>query len=232
LELAKGKLMPEHDWNAHYAAGELPWDSAEPENSLVELVLQRPVAPGHALEVGCGTGTNALWLATQGFAVLAVDIAPLAIERAQKKTASANTLAQGSIKFEQRDFLNGPELPAGSFQLVFDRGCFHVFDEAKDQQKFAERVANALAPGGIWLSLLGSTEGPAREMGPPRRSARDIVNAIEPSLELVSLRSTEFTALPFDQAPRAWYVLSRKRDTPAQASTRMADMAAAASRKR
>jgi SAM-dependent methyltransferase len=216
--------MPEHDWNAHYAAGELPWDSPEPENHIVNLVLQRPVAPGHALEIGCGTGTNALWLATQGFDVLAVDIASLAVERALKKTANANTLAQGSVKFEQRDFLNGPALPNEHFQLAFDRGCFHVFDEAKDQQKFAANIAKALAPGGLWLSLIGSTEGPAREMGPPRRNAREILSAIEPVLELIELKAVEFTALPFDQAPKAWYALARKRDVPAQPSSRIAEV--------
>ena len=117
--------------------------------------------------------------------------------------------------------MNGPELPAGSFQLVFDRGCFHVFDEAKDQQKFAANVAKALSPGGLWLSILGSTEGPAREMGPPRRSARDIVNALESSLEIVELRNVEFSALPFAKPPRAWYCLARKRDVPAQPSSKL-----------
>ena len=224
--------MSEHDWNAHYASGELPWDAPEADKNLVELVLQRPVAAGRALEVGCGTGTNSLWLATQGFDVLAVDIAPLAIERAKKKTAAASTLTQGSVKFEHRDFLNGPELSAESFALVFDRGCFHVFDEAAEQQKFAARVAASLAPGGLWLSLLGSTEGPAREMGPPRRSARDIAAAIEPVLELVELRGIEFAGIPTEQAPKAWFALSRKRDVPAQPSSKINEVTAAISGKR
>jgi SAM-dependent methyltransferase len=213
--------MSEHDWNAHYASGELPWDSPEPDNHLVELVLQRPVAPARALEVGCGTGTNSLWLAAQGFNVQAVDLAPLAIERAQKKAAAAK---QASVKFEQHDFLKGPELPAGSFQLVFDRGVLHVFDAAEDQQLFAERVSKALGPGGLWLSILGSTEGPAREMGPPRRNAREIVAAIEPALEILELRAVEFGALPFEKAPKAWLCLARKRDVAAQPSSKLSEV--------
>jgi SAM-dependent methyltransferase len=211
--------MAEHDWNAHYASGELPWDSGEADPQLVELVLQRQVAAGRALEIGCGTGTNALWLATQGFDVQAIDLAPLAIERARSKNAAAK-LAQGKLEFEQRDFLNGAEFPPASFQFVFDRGCFHVFDDASDQAKFAARVSKLLAPGGLWLSLIGSTEGPAREFGPPRRSARDLVSAIEPALEIVHLRAITFTGLPNEVAPKAWNCLSRRRDVPAQPPSR------------
>lgn len=204
-----------HDWNEAYASGEAPWDSADPAPELVELVSRRPLAACRALEIGCGTGTNALWLAAQGFDVHAIDLAPLAIERARTKLAAH----PGLVELEVRDFLNGPELTRESFQFVFDRGCFHVFDAPEDRCTFAARVAALLAPGGLWLSLIGSTEGPAREFGPPRRSARDIALAIEPALEIVELRATEFIGLPF-AAPSAWQCLARRRDMPAQPSSR------------
>lgn len=208
-----------HDWNAHYAAGELPWDTSEPDPNLVELVRSGVVAKGRVLEIGCGTGTNALWLASQGFEVLALDLAPLAVERARAKAAAAPRAAAERCSFEVRDFLSA-ELPQGSFQLVFDRGCFHVFDAAADQQAFAARVGKVLASGGHWLSLLGSTEGPAREMGPPRRSAREVLQAIEPAVELVQLRAMEFDGPPGAPPPKAWFCLSRRRDVPAQPSSR------------
>ncbi|HET8932231.1 MAG TPA: class I SAM-dependent methyltransferase [Polyangiales bacterium] len=208
-----------HDWNQHYAAGDLPWDSGEPDPNLVELVQSGRVTKGRALEIGCGTGTNALWLAAQGFEVVAVDLAPLAVERARAKAAAAPKAAAERCSFEVRDFLSG-ELPQGSFHLVFDRGCFHVFDEAKDQLTFAARVGKVLESGGHWLSLLGSTEGPAREMGPPRRTARDILQAIEPAVELVQLRAMEFDGPPGAPPPKAWFCLSRRREVPAQPSSR------------
>jgi len=98
---------------------------------------------------------------------------------------------------------------------VFDRGCFHVFDEAEERQRFAAQVAAVLAPDGLWLSLIGSTEGPAREVGPPRRSEREVTLAIEPALEIVELRSAEFHG----NNAKAWFCLSRKRTMPAQPST-------------
>ena len=53
---------------------------------------------------------------------------------------------------------------------------------------FAARVADHLAPGGIWHSLIGSTDGPPRDDGPPRRSAADIMAAVEPRFEILELR--------------------------------------------
>jgi hypothetical protein len=118
-------------------------------------------------------------------------------------------------RFAALDFL--AETPEGGpFQFVFDRGCFHVFDEPDERQLFAAQVAAILAPGGLWLSLIGSTEGGPRDVGPPRRSAREVILAIEPALEILELRSAEF----HDHGANAWFCLSRRRTTPAQLSTR------------
>lgn len=209
--------MTDHDWDAHYASSELPWDTGQPEPALIAWHEQSGLTSGRALEIGCGTGTNAIWLASRGFDVLALDLSPRAIERAREK---ARSQAVRRCAFMVHDFLADPPL-GGEYQFVFDRGCFHVFDEPSDQARFAERVAALLSPGGVWLSLLGSTEGPPREMGPPRRSARDILNAIEPSLELLTLRAIGFEPIHGEgQPPRAWSCLSRRRDLPAQPSTR------------
>ncbi|HET8933357.1 MAG TPA: class I SAM-dependent methyltransferase, partial [Polyangiales bacterium] len=164
--------------------------------------------------------TNALWLAGQGFEVVALDLASLAIERARAKAAAAPKAAAERCSFAVHDIL-ADEPPKGTFNLVFDRGCFHVFDDARDQSSFAARVGKLLAPGGLWLSLIGSTEGPAREFGPPRRNAREILNALEPEVELVSLRAMEFEGLPDrGPAPTCWHCVTRKREVPAQPSSR------------
>ena len=152
------------DWNEHYATGDMRWDRSEPESVLVRLVEEGRVPRGRALDVGCGTGTNARYLASRGYRVLGVDIAPLAIEQAAAKVGDATD----SIDLRHHDFL-GDGLDAGAFDLVFDRGCFHVFDDAADRARFARQVAHCLAPRGVWLSLLGSTEGAPRDEGPPRR---------------------------------------------------------------
>ena len=203
--------MPHRLWNESYASGELPWDTGEPEPLLVEFVTSGGVTPGRALEIGAGTGTNAIWMAKRGFDALGVDVSPLAVEKAQAKMGQRKLCC----RFAAWDILAAPP-PDGPFQFVFDRGCFHVFDEAGEREKFAAHVAAVLAPSGLWLSLIGSTEGSVRDVGPPRRSAREVALAIEPALEIVELRSADFSGIP----GKAWLCLSRQRTTPAQPSTR------------
>jgi SAM-dependent methyltransferase len=202
--------MPHPSWNESYASGQLPWDTGQPEPLLVEFVTSGAIMPSPTLEIGAGTGTNAIWMAERGFDVLGVDVSPLAVERAHTKMEGRAL----RCRFATWDFLAAPP-SEGPFQFVFDRGCFHVFDEPDERQRFAAQVAAVLAPGGLWLSLIGSTEGPPREVGPPRRSAREVTLAIEPVLEIVELRSAEFRG---HGAP-AWLCLSRQRTMQAQPST-------------
>ena len=188
--------MAHRSWNESYAAGELPWDTGEPEPLLVEFVTAGRIRPTRTLEIGAGTGTNSLWLAERGFEVLGIDVAPLAVEKA---TAELDGRDLG-CRFQSLDFLTASP-PAGPFQFVFDR------DEPEERVRFAAKVAAALAPGGLWLSLIGSTEGPPREIGPPRRSAREVALAIEPALEIVELRAAEFHG----HGAKAWFCLARRR---------------------
>jgi hypothetical protein len=117
---------------------------------------------------------------------------------------------------ETVDFLNEAP-PGGPFQFVFDRGCFYTLDEDRERVRFAQNVVSELVDDGVWLSLIGSTEGPPRDAGPPRRSAREVMNAIEPSLEIVQFRSGVFGV--FSEPLKAWLCLSRKRLVPAQPSS-------------
>jgi SAM-dependent methyltransferase len=203
--------MPRPPWNDRYAAGEVPWDTGQPDPLLIEFIATGGVAAGRALEVGCGTGTNALWLAARGFDVLGVDVSTIAIDQARAKASGAPR-----CRFEVRDFLAVPA--GGPFGFVFDRGCFHVFDAPAERARFAARVAEALAPGGLWLSIIGSTEGPPRDVGPPRRTAREVVDAIEPALAVVTLRSAVF-ASQVDPA-QAWVCVAERRTIFAQPSSR------------
>lgn len=203
--------MPHPCWNDSYASGVPPWDTGEPEPVLVEFVTSGGVASGRTLEIGSGTGTNSIWLAERGFDVLGVDVSPLAVEKARAKMKGSEL----RCRFVTLDFLAAPP-PNDRFHFAFDRGCFHIFDESGERSRYAECVAAALEPGGLWLSVIGSTEGPPREVGPPRRSAREIIVAIEPVLEIVELRSVEFRA----HDVKAWFCLSRQRAISAQPSSR------------
>ncbi|MEZ4225901.1 MAG: class I SAM-dependent methyltransferase [Polyangiaceae bacterium] len=201
------------DWDERYREPRPPWDVGVPDEHLVELVTKGRIGVGRALEIGCGTGTNARWLAEQGFDVVALDLAPLAIDKAR----AAGAPKAGSVALHCLDFLN-EEVPGGPFDFVFDRGCFHVFDHDRERGEFAARVAELLRPDGLWLSLIGSTEGAPRDVGPPRRSARDIMHAIEPELAIIELRASRF-GVNAPESPHAWMCLCTRRTMPAQPST-------------
>lgn len=209
-------IVSAHQWDENYRQGTMPWDTADPDPTLVGFVQTNEIEPGRALDIGCGTGTHALWLAERGFDVVGIDISTEAIALARAKGAAARVA--GAIRFEVLDFLEArPD--GGPFDLVLDRGVFHLFDAADERAAFAAQVAACLAESGHWLSLIGSTEGAPRDQGPPRRSARDIADAIEPALAIVELRATHFD---LDRAirPAAWACVSRRRAVPAQPSTR------------
>ena len=208
--------MARPEWDERYQEGDLPWDTGVVERNLIEVVDRGVLTHGRILEVGCGTGTNALWLAKRGFDVIGLDLSPNAIARARSK------LERGlSCRFEVLDFLND-EVPDRPFDAVFDRGCFHVFEEASEQLRFASRVRDVLAEEGRWISLIGSTEGAPRDTGPPRRTIREITAAIEPVLQIVEIRRTLFDKSD-DEAAEAWLCIARTRREPAQPSTRWAD---------
>src|SRR5579859_5894669 len=104
-----------------YKQGYPPWDIGKPDFNLIRTVEDSPVAPCAAVEVGCGTGDNAIWLAQRGFRVVGVDLAEIAIEKARKKAAEAET----PCSFLALDILTS-DVEGGPFGLAFDRGCFHT----------------------------------------------------------------------------------------------------------
>ncbi|MEO1063064.1 MAG: class I SAM-dependent methyltransferase [Actinomycetota bacterium] len=80
--------MSAADWDERYRSGR-QW-SVEPNRFLVEQLVDRPLPAGRALDLGCGEGRNALWLAEQGWEVTGVDLSSVAIERGRQVAASAS----------------------------------------------------------------------------------------------------------------------------------------------
>lgn len=207
--LIRGKLMTIEDrFKERYKSGDTPWDIGKPDFNLVEVVTQKPVPGCKALDIGCGTGDNAVWLARNGFEVTGTDTSDIALEKAKEKAIKAGL----ECHFVLADFLNS-KIEGAPFGFAFDRGCFHAFSSEDDRKRFARNVAAHLEEKGLWLTLVGNADEDRKGPGPPQRTASDIILAVEPCFEVLSLISVYFSS-NFPNPPRAWRCLMRKRRIP------------------
>lgn len=188
-----------------YKTGDTPWDIGKPDFNLIEVVTWRPVAGCKALDIGCGTGDNSIWLAQNGFRVVGTDTSGIAIEKAKAKALNALV----SCDFRAVNFLSD-DVEGGPFGFVFDRGCFHLFGFDYERKKFAENVASNLEENGLWLSIVGNADEHRAIPGPPQRTAANIVLAVEAYFEILSLTVTHFGS-NHPNPPRAWRCLMQKR---------------------
>jgi len=205
---------PPRDWNQRYATGQTPWDSGTPSQEMERVIGEWNIAPSRALEIGCGTGTNAVWLARQGFRVTAVDLVPLAIERAVARAKSAGV----SVDFRAASLLD-PDIVAqlttgGSYPFVFDRGVYHCLRE-ENLAAFLEMIKRVTQRGSHYLLLAGNANDPAPpDQGPPRVTADTLLAELGPPFELMQLREFHFDGVTVDGTtlnPLAWSALWRRK---------------------
>ena len=130
-------MTPEDRFNEQYKEGSTPWDIGKPDFNLVQTVTTTPIAPCKALEIGCGTGDNAIWLSQQNFNVIGIDISEIAIEKAGEKVAKANVTCAFAVLNILKTHVDGA--PLG---FVFDRGCFHTMDSAERRPRLRARGNN------------------------------------------------------------------------------------------
>ena len=196
-------------FDERYKAGNTPWELERPDSNLIEIVKKENILPCKTLEIGCGTGSNAIWLAQNKFEVTGIDFSSLAIEKAKVKSQKQRVEIQFFIKdfFEQEP---GQKKGETDFEFIFDRGCFHSFEDKEDRKTFAENVSLHLKEGGRWFSIIGNADDGARNEGPPMRSALDIVSAIEPFFEISSLVSGRFDSSR-EKPAKCWKSLMKKR---------------------
>ena len=153
--------MDRNDWNTRYAAADLVW-GAEP-NRFVVAELEGRAPHGRALDLACGEGRNAIWLAEQGWSVTAVDFSDVAIERARKLAEQ-----RGVKVVWLRADLASYEPPDAAFQLVL---ISYLQLPVAELRTVLERAAAALAPGGELLVIGHARRNLCEGIGGPRDAA-------------------------------------------------------------
>jgi SAM-dependent methyltransferase len=194
-------------YRALYRVGFTPWDQDHVPSELSALVEgPSALAPGRALDVGCGTGTQAVYLARRGWHVTGVDAVKRALAQARRRADAASV----NVRWVAGDVasLSGLGLDDG-FSLVHDRGCFHdLSNPARDG--YVQGVSS-LAASGATLLLMAFALGP-RRIGPSGASEEEIQRRFGSLWDVVSVQSDSGPAPPgpMRRAPRIWYRLRRR----------------------
>jgi SAM-dependent methyltransferase len=180
-----------------------PWDIGKPQPAMVELFRADEIR-GSVLDVGCGTGENALFLASAGLEIWGIDRAPRAIRKARKKARERGL----HVVFREFDALNLSQL-GRTFDTVIDCGLFHTFTDA-DRPIWAESVLSVLNSGGLYFLLCFSDREPDG-WGPRRVTQEEIRATFRNGWEVQKILTASFeTRMPDHTGVQAWLAAIRK----------------------
>lgn len=192
-------------WDRPYRGEGTPgWDVGRPSSNLKDLIEKRTVTPCRALELGCGTGTNAVYLAQQGFDVSAIDIAPTALALAENKAQAAGV----TVRWLLANVLSAPRIEPAEF--IFDRGCYHGVRQV-NAAGYVETLRKLSRPGTRVLILAGNANE-ERHYGPPRVTEEQLRQDFSADFYFEWLKTTKFDTRQEDKAGAlAWSVLLRRK---------------------
>lgn len=172
-------------WDDAYRATP-PWDIGRPQPAFVELVRNGELTPGGVLDVGCGTGENAIFLAQNGFLVTGIDLVRDAIRTAKAKAAERKV----KVDFRVGNALS-MELGEDEFDNVVDSGLFHTFSD-EERLVFAQETARVLRKGGSYFMMCFSEKEPTSWGGPRRVTRREIEQSFSHFFKINYIHDTLF----------------------------------------
>ena len=173
--------------------GRPPWDSGISPPELLDFIERH--APGRAIDLGCGTGTNAITLARAGWQVTGIDFAQRAIQIAKRKARAAGVQADLHVGDVTKLKSNG------QFDLALDIGCFHGLE---DRAAYLDQLIRILAPNGFWL-MYGFFK-PAPHLAGPGLVEADLDLASAHGLKLISRKN----GIDKRDRPSAWFLYQNR----------------------
>ena len=180
----------------------LPWHREQPPALLERAVAQRS-ARGRALDVGCGQGVHAVYLAQQGFSVVGLDFVPAALAAARTRAEQAGV----EVELREGDVVDYE--PPSAFDVVLDSGCLHHLPKGK-VGAYRRRLDEWLAPGGDFVLVHFAHRPRVWVPKGPRHMTRDEAVEFFAPLELRAYDETHFDVpLPMGRMRAGVYWFSR-----------------------
>lgn len=192
---------PQEFWNDFYKnqSKQVPFFVNKPDENLVSYIVDKRIRTGEALDLGCGAGRNAIYLAKQGFSVVGVDLSDNALSWAKQRTQGTDLSIQWMCAniFEL-------DLQENSFDLIYDSGCFHHIAPHR-RSTYLELIEKVLKPNGYFALCSFEQGGPyggsaisdeevykkrslEGGLGYTKESLKDIFQALEP-MEIRRMKS-------------------------------------------
>ncbi|MCA9866791.1 MAG: class I SAM-dependent methyltransferase [Anaerolineales bacterium] len=166
-----------------YEGGRVPWGDPLPPPEIESLAAG--LAPGRALDLGCGFGRVAIYLAQRGWLVDGIDFIPAAIEEARQRATAAGVAERArfhAASVDELDFLDPP------YDLAVDIGCMHSFSEEM-LRIYREELVRLLRHGGryVLFAHLRDEETAANEEAPRGIPETSIITLLQTDFELETL---------------------------------------------
>jgi len=190
-------------WDASYRNGPAPWDIGRPQPAIVRLASEGGFA-GAVLDAGCGTGENALHVASLGLSVLGVDVAETALAIARKKAADRGI----EVKFAGTDAFQLDRL-GRMFQTVLDCGLFHTFD-GDERTRYVASLASVTEHDGTLYVLCFSDQGP--DIGPHPTSQEELRASFNPGngWDVAAIEPERTQTRFHDHGAPAWFATIKR----------------------
>ena len=193
------------DWAHDYARDDAPWDTGRPCPELIRVIEEHSISPCRAVDLGCGTGTNAIELARRGFQVTAIDGVSQALDIGRTRANSERV----PVAFVEDNLLELTQ-DFQPFDFLFDRGCYHEV-RLINLPAYLATLNRLTHPGSMYLVLAGNADEPM-EGGPPVVTRAQLREELTGLFEVHSIDTFRADTSRSDRSPLFYSALLRRED--------------------